>query len=57
MITCRAFDLKNHVVLNIYSLFQICGALAEEGKGLEEIVEFGKRVTENMGALLSLCHI
>lgn len=57
MITCRAFDLKNHVVLNIYSLFQICGALAEEGKSLEEIVEFGKRVTENMGALLSLCHI
>ncbi|XP_011445175.3 triokinase/FMN cyclase [Magallana gigas] len=38
--------LAGTVLLN-----KICGALAEEGKSLEEIVEFGKRVTENMGTL------
>ncbi|XP_022334863.2 triokinase/FMN cyclase-like [Crassostrea virginica] len=38
--------LAGTVLLN-----KICGALAEEGKSLEEIVQFGKRVTENMGTM------
>ncbi|XP_061162584.1 triokinase/FMN cyclase-like [Saccostrea echinata] len=38
--------LAGTVLLN-----KICGALAEEGKSLEEIVEVGKHVTANMGTM------
>jgi hypothetical protein len=33
-------------------MFQICGALAEEGRSLEEIVKIAKNATTKMGKVL-----
>jgi hypothetical protein len=37
-------------------MFQICGALAEEGRSLEEIVKIAKNATTKMDSDVKQCH-
>lgn len=57
MIICRMFDFKKLCCFEYLFFFLDMWCVCRGGKSLEEIVEFGKWVIENMGVLLLFCYI